>query len=99
MRVDVRILQVGEKQFCWRGIIALWCCENDRELQLFHMLLNFFVGVISGSIEENDGIFPPLALLGIQFRSQIREIDLHDVCVRVHLSERNIYLSDAIKSG
>ena len=97
-RIDVHLLEVGKDQLTWSCVVAVRTQQHVGQPELGRHLQEVLGLVILGSVDDDDGVLPPVSSLLVQSLRQGPEEELHHLAVRVGLGEGDIHIAQGVKT-
>ena len=96
MWIELPELECAEQLLDRRAGIAVRCGVDDPEPQPPQMLFRLWARMVSGAVEQEDGIVSPHGHVLIQLVKQMLKEQQHDVAVGVGLRQCEPYLTICI---
>lgn len=85
--MEVAGLEPREEELCRGHVVAVGAELHQRDLESLKQPLRAWFGVVAGVVPEDDGVLPPVLVLGVEHADELGEVDLHDLPIAVGLEE------------
>ena len=92
-RIDIDRFELSEEELAGTGIIAVRTSEHDGQLEILKGLQGGLRVVVRSIIDDDHRALLPILPLFLEPLVQIPEEHIHDLTVRVGLSQRKIDIS------
>ena len=97
--MEVGALELCKEQLSRGHVIAVGPEYHERYLAGLTQALRPLGCMVGGTIPDDDGVLPPFLVLRVQHLHQLRQIDLHGLCVIVGLKQADEDLAEVVDAG
>ena len=85
--MEVGGLQPGEEELGGGHVVAIGPELHQRDLEPLEEALRTLGFVVAGVVPDENGVLPPVLVLGVEHLHELSQVDLHDLAVAVGLEQ------------